>query len=76
MKELIKYIAQSLVDNPEEVEVSEIESEHSVVIELKVGKSDIGKVIGRKGRNVQAVRTILSAASAKVKKRALLEIIE
>jgi predicted RNA-binding protein YlqC (UPF0109 family) len=76
MIELIKYIAQGLVDNPEEVEVSEIEGEHSVVIELKVAKSDIGKVIGRKGRNVQAIRTILSAASAKVKKRALLEIIE
>ncbi len=76
MKELIKYIAQALVDNPEEVEVSEIEGEHTVVIELKVAKSDIGKVIGRQGRNVQAVRTILSAASAKVKKRAVLEIIE
>ena len=76
MKELIKYIAQAIVDNPEEVEVSEIEGEHSVVIELKVAKSDIGKVIGKKGHNVQAVRTILSAASAKVKKRALLEIIE
>lgn len=76
MKELIKYIAQALVDNPEEVEVSEIEGEHTVVIELKVAKSDIGKVIGRQGRNVQAIRTILSAASAKVKKRAVLEIIE
>ena len=76
MKELIKCIAQALVDNPEEVEVSEIEGEHTVVIELKVAKSDIGKVIGRQGRNVQAVRTILSAASAKVKKRAVLEIIE
>ena len=75
-KELIKYIAQAIVDNPEEVEVSEIEGEHSVVIELKVAKSDIGKVIGKKGRNVQAVRTILSAASAKVKTRALLESIE
>ena len=76
MKELIKYIAQGLVDNPEDVEVSEVEGEHTVVIELKVAKSDIGKVIGKKGRNVQAVRTIISAASAKVKKRALLEIIE
>ena len=76
MKELIKYIAQALVDNPEEVEVSEIWAEHTVVIELKVAKSDIGKVIGREGRNVQAMRSVLSASSAKVKKRAVLEIIE
>ena len=76
MKELIKYIAQALVDNPDEVEVSEIGGEHTVVIELKVARSDIGKVIGRKGQNVQAIRTILSAASAKVRKRAVLEIIE
>jgi len=76
VKELIKYIAQGLVDNPEEVEVSEAGSEHTVVIELKVAKSDIGKVIGREGHNVQAMRSVLAAASAKVKKRAVLEIIE
>jgi len=76
VKELIKYIAQALVDNPEEVEVSEAGSEHTVVIELKVAKSDIGKVIGREGHNVQAMRSVLAAASAKVKKRAVLEIIE
>ena len=76
MKELIKHIAQALVDNPEEVEVSEIGSEHTVVIELKVAKSDIGKVIGREGRIVQAMRSVLSAASAKTKKRAVLEIVE
>ena len=76
MEELIKHIAQALVDNPEEVEVSEIEAGHSVVIELKVAKSDMGKIIGKKGRNVQAMRNVLNAASAKVKKRATLEIIE
>ena len=76
MKDLIKYIAQALVDNPEEVEVSETGGEHTVVIELKVARSDIGKVIGRKGQNVQAIRTIISATSAKMKKRAVLEIIE
>jgi hypothetical protein len=76
MKELIKCIAQALVDNPEEVEVSEIEGEHTVVIELKVAKSDIGKVIGKQGRTADAMRTILNAASGKIKKNAVVEIIE
>ena len=76
MKELIKYIAQALVDNPEEVEVSEIGSEHTVIIELKVAKSDIGKVIGKEGHTAQAMRSILNAASARTKKRVVLEILE
>ncbi|RLA92568.1 MAG: RNA-binding protein [Deltaproteobacteria bacterium] len=76
MKELIKKIAQALVDSPEEVEVSEIEGENSLVIELKVAKKDLGKVIGKQGRTAQAMRTILSAASKKIKKNAVLEIIE
>ena len=67
MKDLIKRIVQALVDNPEQVEVSEVEGDHISVLELRVAKADIGKVIGKKGRNVQAIRTILSAASAKVK---------
>ena len=76
MKELIKYIAQALVDNPDEVEVIEVEGERTSVLELKVAKEDLGKVIGKQGRTARAVRTILSAASAKINKRAVLEIIE
>ncbi len=76
MKELIQYIARAIVDNPDEVSVNEIEGGQTTVLELKVAKSDLGKVIGKQGRNAQAIRTILSAVSAKVKKRAVLEIIE
>jgi hypothetical protein len=76
MKDLIKYIAEALVDYPEQVEVSEVVGEHTSVIELKVAKDDLGKVIGKQGRTARAIRTILSAASAKVKKRSVLEIIE
>ncbi|MBW1940484.1 MAG: KH domain-containing protein [Deltaproteobacteria bacterium] len=76
MKELIKYIAQALVDDPEKVEVSEVEGNQTSVLELKVAKEDLGKVIGKQGRTARAMRTILSAASAKVKKRTVLEIIE
>ena len=76
MKELIKHIAQSLVDNPDKVEVTEIIGEQASVIELRVAKEDLGKVIGKQGRTAQSIRTILSAASAKVHKRAGLEILE
>jgi hypothetical protein len=76
MKELIKYISQSLVDNPDKVEVTEIIGEQTSVIELRVAKEDLGKVIGKQGRTAKAIRTILSATSAKVHKRAVLEIIE
>ena len=76
MKELISYIARALVDNPEEVSVSEVEGNQTAVLELKVAKEDLGKVIGKQGRTARAMRTILSAASAKVKKRSVLEIIE
>lgn len=76
MKELIKLIAQALVDNPDEVEVNEVQGEQTSVIELKVAKEDLGKVIGKQGRTARAMRTILSAASTKIKKRAVLEIIE
>jgi predicted RNA-binding protein YlqC (UPF0109 family) len=76
MKELIKYIAEALVDSPEEVDVSEVQGEQTSVIELRVSKEDLGKVIGKQGKTAKAMRTILSAASAKVKKRAVLEIIE
>ncbi len=76
MKELISYIARALVDNPEEVSVSEVEGDQTAVLELKVAKEDLGKVIGKQGRTARAMRTILSAASAKIKKRTVLEIIE
>ncbi len=76
MKELIKYISQSLVDDPEKVEVTEIVGEQTSVIELRVAKEDLGKVIGKQGRTAKAIRTILSAASAKIHKRSVLEIIE
>ncbi|OQY59163.1 MAG: RNA-binding protein [Desulfobacteraceae bacterium 4572_88] len=76
MKDLIKYIAQALVDRPEEVFVDEVEGNQTSVLELKVAKEDLGKVIGKQGRTARAMRTILSAASAKVKKRTVLEILE
>jgi predicted RNA-binding protein YlqC (UPF0109 family) len=76
MKDLIKYIAQALVDHPEVVEVSEVEGAQTSVLELRVAKDDLGKIIGKQGRTARAIRTILSAACAKVKKRAVLEIIE
>ena len=76
MKDLIAYIAKALVDKPEEVAVTEIEGEQTSVIELKVAKEDLGKVIGKQGRTARAMRTILSAASTKIHKRSVLEIIE
>jgi predicted RNA-binding protein YlqC (UPF0109 family) len=76
LKELIEYIAKSLVDQPEEVHVTEVEGEQTSVIELKVAKEDLGKVIGKQGRTARAMRTILSAASTKARKRSVLEILE
>lgn len=76
LKELIHLMAQAMVDNPEDVSVNEIEGDQTTVLELKVAKSDLGKVIGKQGRNAHAMRTILSAVSAKIRKRAVLEIIE
>ncbi len=76
MKELIEFMARALVDSPDDVEVREIEGEQSSVIELRVDKEDLGKVIGKQGRTARAMRTILSAASTKLKKRAVLDIIE
>ncbi len=76
MKDLVKYIAQELVDHPEEVSVNEVEGRQTSVLELKVAKEDLGKVIGKQGRTARAIRTLLNAASAKIKKRTVLEIIE
>ena len=76
MKDLVAHIARELVDKPEEVSVSEIEGNQTSVLELKVAKDDIGKVIGKRGRIAQAIRTIVSSVSAKEKKRTVLEIID
>jgi uncharacterized protein len=76
LKELIEFLARALVDKPDEVQVVEISGEQTVVLELRVAKEDLGKVIGKQGRTVKAMRAILSAASSKVRKRAELEILE
>jgi len=76
MKDLIEYIAKALVDNPDDVSVTELEGKQTSVIELRVAKEDLGKVIGKQGRTARAMRTILGAASTKVKKRSVLEILE
>jgi len=76
VKELVELIAKSLVDNPDQVRVSQLDGEQSSVIELKVAQEDMGKVIGKQGRNAQAIRIILAAAGMKLKKRFSLEIIE
>ncbi|WP_027720439.1 KH domain-containing protein [Maridesulfovibrio zosterae] len=76
LKDLVEYIAKSLVDSPDEVVVTEIEGEQTSVIELKVAKEDLGKVIGKQGRTARAMRTLLGAASTKVRKRSVLEILE
>ena len=76
MKDLVGYIAQALVDHPEQVIVTEVKGDQTSVLALKVAKEDIGKIIGKQGRTARAMRTILSAASAKIKKRTVLEIVE
>ncbi|OGQ96230.1 MAG: RNA-binding protein [Deltaproteobacteria bacterium RIFOXYA12_FULL_61_11] len=76
MKDLVQYLATQLVDNPDEVQVTEVAGRQMTVIELKVAKDDIGKIIGKQGRLANAIRTILSAATAKSNRRAILEIIE
>ncbi len=76
MKDLIADIVKALVDQPDQVSVTEVEGGHTVVLEISVAKSDMGKVIGKKGRHADAIRIILSAAAGKVRKRYVLEIVE
>ena len=76
MKELIEMIAKALVDNPEQVTVAEVEGEQTIVFELRVTQSDMGKVIGKQGRTASAIRTLLGAAGMKLRKRFVLEILE
>jgi len=76
MEELIEYSAKSLLNNPEEVSVTELEGEQTSVIELRVAKEDTGKIIGKQGRTAGAIRTMVGAASTKMKRRSVLEILE
>jgi len=76
LKDLVEFMAKSLVDKPDEVEVNEIVGEQTTVVELKVAKEDLGKVIGKQGRTARSMRTILNAASTKLHKRSVLEIVE
>jgi uncharacterized protein len=76
MRDLVEYIAKALVDEPEGVRVAEVEGERVTVIELRVAQSDVGKVIGKQGRTARAIRTLLNANATKLRKRAVLEILE
>jgi uncharacterized protein len=76
IKDLLLYIAKSLVDKPESVNIVEVEGEKTTVFELRVASEDLGKIIGKQGRTARSIRTILSAAGTKIKKRAVLEIVE
>ncbi len=76
LRELVEFMAKSLVDEPEQVEVNEVVGEQTTVVELKVAKADLGKVIGKQGRTARSMRTILNAASTKLNKRSVLEIVE
>jgi predicted RNA-binding protein YlqC (UPF0109 family) len=76
MKELIEMIAKALVDNPDQVVVTEVEGEQTTVLELRVAQSDLGKVIGKQGRTARSIRTLLGAAGMKLRKRFVLEILE
>ncbi len=76
LSKMIEYMARMLVDIPDQVSINEIEGENTTVIELKVAKEDLGKIIGKQGRTARAIRTILNGASTKLRKRTVLEIIE
>ncbi|MBZ0253847.1 MAG: KH domain-containing protein [Candidatus Methylomirabilis sp.] len=76
MKDLVEYIVKGLVDNPDEVTVTEMDGERTSVIELGAPPEDLGKIIGKQGRTIRAIRTVMAAASAKKGKRAVLDILE
>jgi predicted RNA-binding protein YlqC (UPF0109 family) len=76
LRDLVDFMARALVDNPDEVEVNEVVGEQTTVVELSVSKDDLGKVIGKQGRTAKSMRTILNAASTKLQKRSVLEIME
>ena len=76
LTELIDYVARALVDEPEDVRVEAVEGDRAIILELTVAQSDLGKVIGRDGRTARAMRTLLSATSARMRRRAVLDILE
>ncbi len=76
MKELVEYLAKSLVDYPEQVDVRQVEGERSIILELRVAAEDMGKVIGKQGRIAKAIRTVVNAAAVKENKRVMVEIIQ
>ena len=76
MKELIQYLAKSLVNNPDAVEVKETQGETASVLELKVAKEDLGRIIGKQGRTAKSIRTILNAAASRANRKVVLEIVE
>ncbi|HOU53517.1 MAG TPA: KH domain-containing protein [Myxococcota bacterium] len=76
LRELVLFLAKALVDSPDEVEVHEVQAEQTTVLELRVAKADMGKVIGKQGRTAKALRTVVNAAATKMRKRAVLEIVE
>jgi hypothetical protein len=76
MKDLIDYVAKAVVDNPDQVKVTQIDGESTVVFELRVNQQDVGKIIGKQGRTINAIRTLLNATAAKAGLRAMLEIVE
>jgi len=76
LKDLVEFLAKSLVDHPEEVSVSEVERDETTLLKLRVAQSDLGRVIGREGRTAKAIRVLLSASAARVGKKAILEIVE
>ena len=76
MKDLVDYLAKSLVDNPDAVEVKEIQGETASVLELRVAKEDLGRIIGKQGRTAKSIRTILNAAATRVNRKVVLEIVE
>ena len=76
MKDLVAYLAKALVNNPDEVEVSEIQGETAAIIELRVAKEDLGRIIGKQGRTAKSIRTLLNAAASRTNRKVVLEIVE
>lgn len=76
MKDLVEYLAKSLVNNPDEVEVSEIQGETAAILELRVAKEDLGRIIGKQGRTAKSIRTLLNAAASRTNRKVVLEIVE
>ncbi len=76
MKDLVTYLARALVNNPDEVEVSEIQGETAAILELRVAKEDLGRIIGKQGRTAKSIRTLLNAAASRTNRKVVLEIVE